>query len=130
MARATIDRVLAEARARLVRLSAHDAFRASRDGARLVDVRTTEQVLEVGRLPGAIEIGLNVLEWRMDPGSPSHHPLAPRLDDLVVVVCAQGFSSSLAAARLQGLGFSRATDLVGGVEAWREAGLPLVPVVP
>lgn len=127
MARATIDRVLAEARTRLVRLSAADVHRAVRTGARLVDVRTTEQVLQAGRLPGAIEIGLNVLEWRLDPDSPSRHPAAPRLDDLVVVVCAQGYSSSLAAVRLQELGFVRATDLVGGVEAWRAAGLPLLP---
>lgn len=130
MTRATIDRVLAEARARLVRLSAVDAMQATRTGARLVDVRTTEQVLEAGRLPGALEVGLNVLEWRLDPTSASRHPDAPGLEDLVVVVCAQGYSSSLAAVRLQQLGFDRATDLVGGVEAWRAAGLPLLPVAP
>lgn len=127
--RVTIDRVLADARARLVRLAPADALAATRTGARLVDVRTTEQVVDVGRLPDALEVGLNVLEWRLDPTSPSRDPRAPRLDDLVVVVCAQGYSSSLAAARLQDLGFARATDVIGGVEAWRAAGLPLLAVV-
>lgn len=129
MTRATIDSVLADARSCLVRLSPVETSRAVRAGARLVDVRTREQVREVGRLPAALEVGLNVLEWRLDPVSASRHPAAPRLHDLVVVVCAQGFSSSLAAARLQQIGFERATDMVGGVDAWRRAGLPLLPVV-
>lgn len=128
MTRATIDSVLADARSRLVRLTPIETARAVRAGARLVDVRTSEQVRDVGRLPGALEVGLNVLEWRLDPASASRHPGAPRLHELVVVVCAQGFSSSLAAVRLQQIGFARATDMEGGVEAWRQAGLPLLPV--
>ncbi len=72
-----------------------------------------------------------MLEWRLDPESPSRHPLAPELADQVIVMCNEGYTSSLAAAVLQDLGFTRATDLEGGFQAWRAAGLPVVePVGP
>lgn len=125
MARTTIDQVLDGARVRLVRLAPHEVHLLG-DRARIVDVRTTDQLSRDGHLPQAMEVSLNVLEWRLDPDSPSRHPLAPGLDDLVVVVCRQGFCSSLAATRLQAIGFSRATDMVGGFEAWFAAGLPVV----
>ena len=67
----------------------------------------------------------NVLEWRLDPASEDHDPRAPQLDDLVILVCDEGYQSSLAAATLQQLGFARATDLDGGFQAWRAAGLPI-----
>jgi rhodanese-related sulfurtransferase len=70
-------------------------------------------------------ISRNVLEWRLDPASEHRHPQAPGLDDQVIVVCDSGYASSLVAATLQELGFSRATDLDGGFQAWRDAGLPV-----
>lgn len=89
------------------------------DGAHLIDVRTREQIERDGRLPGALELSLNVLEWRMDPDSSSRHPDAPPLDGVVIVICYEGFCSSLAAARLQAIGFHAATDVIGGFLAWR-----------
>ena len=91
----------------------------------VVDVRTSEQRAEYGEIPGAIPIGLNVLEWRLDPSSEWRNPAATDHDIRVIVFCQEGFSSSLAAARLQSLGLHRATDVIGGFEAWRDAGLPV-----
>lgn len=91
-------------------------------GAHLIDVRTSEQIDRNGRIAGALEVSLNVLEWRMDPGSLSRHPEAPSLDRLVIVICHEGFCSSLAAARLQSIGFHAATDVIGGFKAWRQLG--------
>jgi rhodanese-related sulfurtransferase len=117
--------LLTEARAHLERISAGDARSEQEQGAMLVDTRTHEQLAEGGTIPGALVIGLNVLEWRLDPTSPSRIPEATGHDLRVIVLCQGGFSSSLAAARLQELGLSRATDVVGGFEAWRDAGLPV-----
>lgn len=126
VARVTIDDMLRQARHGLIRLSPQQAYRSLvAGGGVLVDVRTSDNRRRDGRLPDAIEIPLNVLEWRMDPGSPARHPSGPDLDDLVVVICEQGYSSSLAAARLQQLGFSHATDVKGGFEAWRTASMPI-----
>lgn len=123
--RRTINLVLEEARRTLQRVTAEQAHAALRSGATLVDVRTWEHRERDGRIDGALEIALNVLEWRLDPDSDARVVDAPSLADLVIVLCEQGYSSSLAAARLQDLGFSRATDVVGGFEAWRAAGLPV-----
>jgi rhodanese-related sulfurtransferase len=128
MERLTIDAMLRSARRRLVRLTPAEADEASsQPGAVLIDVRTAENRLRQGRLPAALEISLNVLEWRLDTDSGSRHPGAPDLDGLPIVICEQGYSSSLAATRLQDLGFARATDVIGGFEAWRAAGLPIEP---
>jgi rhodanese-related sulfurtransferase len=94
-------------------------------GALLVDTRTSEQRAAGGEIPGAEAIGLNVLEWRLDPASDWRLPQATSHDIRVIVFCQEGFSSSLAAARLQSLGLHRATDMIGGFDAWREAGLPV-----
>ena len=96
-------------------------------GALLVDTRTPWQREAQGELPGAIVIDRTVLEWRLDPSSDARIPEAVGYDIKVIVVCRQGYSSSLAAASLQALGLWRATDVVGGVEAWLAAGLPTVP---
>lgn len=93
-------------------------------GAALIDVRTAEQRVAGGRIPGALKISLNVLEWRFDPDSASRHPRAPHLATAVIVLCEEGYSSSLAAHRLQALGFAQATDVVGGFVEWVAAGLP------
>lgn len=120
-----IDEILAAARARLSRLPAVAAFEAQRDGAVLVDIRPASQRAEHGEIPGALVVERNVLEWRFDPRSDARLAIADRYDLPVVVVCQAGYTSSLAAAALQELGLFRATDLIGGFEAWCDAGLPV-----
>ena len=121
----SIDDILAEARSRLRRLSPREAYDAQRAGAILVDTRPAAQRDEHGTIPGALLVERNVLEWRLDPRSDARLPLPKGYDLYVVVVCQEGYSSSLAAASLQDLGLHRATDLVGGFDAWRAAGLPV-----
>ena len=121
----TVEELLSEARAALDRVSAQRAHDELADHALLIDTRTSEQRIEHGDIPGAIPIGLNVLEWRLDPASEWRIPEATDHEVRVILVCQQGYSSSLAAARLQSLGLHRATDVIGGFEAWRDAGLPI-----
>jgi rhodanese-related sulfurtransferase len=122
---ATIDDVLEQARSRLKRLGPEEAAAEFERGALLVDSRTETQRTEQGEIPGALVIDRTVLEWRLDPTSP--HRIAEAVDERVrvIVICAQGYSSSLAAASLQDLGLLNATDVVGGFEAWNAAGLPV-----
>jgi rhodanese-related sulfurtransferase len=120
-----IDEILVEARARLRRLSPREAYDAQRDGAVLVDTRPVAQRRADGAIPGALVVERNHLEWRFDPRSDARLPVADRYDLLVVVICNEGYSSSLAAAALQDLGLYRATDLIGGMVAWRAEGLPV-----
>jgi rhodanese-related sulfurtransferase len=122
-----IDDVLAQARRRLRRLEAESAYAASKLGAVLVDMRPLEQRRAHGEIPGALVIDRNVLEWRLDPACAARLPIADSYDLEVIVICQQGYSSSLAAASLQELGLRRATDVVGGFDAWRAAGLPVIP---
>ena len=121
----TVDDLLAEARSRLDRVSAEQAYAEQRNGALLIDTRTYEQRREAGTVPGAIVLDRTVFEWRLDPASPHHLPQIRDHDVRIIVLCRQGYSSSLAAATLQELGLHRSTDVVGGVEAWIEAGLPI-----
>jgi rhodanese-related sulfurtransferase len=121
-----VDDLLAAARAGLRRLSPAQVVEAQRHGALLVDTRTAEQRSEQGELPGAVVIDRTVLEWRLDPGGPWRIPQLLSAEQVVVVVCRQGFSSSLAAASLQAVGLPNATDMVGGVEAWVAEGLPVL----
>ena len=127
MERTTIHELLERARAKLDRLEPADAARATQRGATLVDIRGDDQIATDGTVPGALRIGRNVLEWRLDPASDHRHPAAPGLDDHVILLCDEGYQSSLAAATLRTLGFTRATDVVGGFRAWRSAGLPVEP---
>ena len=122
----TIADVLAEARARLLRLDPYDAFLALERGALLVDIRPEVNQRLEGAIPGALVIERNVLEWRLDPTSDARIPQAV-YDVPVIVFCNEGYTSSLAAASLQDLGLWRATDLVGGFRAWQAAGLPITP---
>ncbi len=122
--RATIDDVLAEVRTGLKRLDPLEAHEAQRAGALLVDVRPVHQREASGSIPGSVQIDLTVLEWRLDPACEAALPLAD-LDAHIVVVCQEGYSSSLAAASLQRIGLHRATDLAGGVDAWVQQGLPV-----
>jgi rhodanese-related sulfurtransferase len=127
MARTTIDDLLAAARRRLKRLKPESADEAVRHGATLIDIRSDAQIARDGTIPGALLIQRNVLEWRLDPSSNHRHPRAPGLGDHVIVVCNEGYASSFAAETLHELGFDRATDLDGGFQAWRRAGLPVKP---
>jgi rhodanese-related sulfurtransferase len=121
----SIEHVLAEARRGIRRYTPHEADAARRAGALLVDTRTETQRAEAGELPGALVIDRTVLEWRLDPTGEHRIPEATGHDVEVIVVCRQGYSSSLAAHSLRRIGLHRATDLAGGVEAWRAAGLPM-----
>ena len=123
----TIETMLANARARLKRLEAAEAAEAVADGALLVDIRPQWQRATEGAIPGALLIERNHLEWRLDPTSYARIPEAVDHDVAVVVVCSEGYTSSLAAASLQELGLHRATDLIGGFQSWRKARLPVVP---
>lgn len=120
-----VDEVLAASRVGVRRLSPEQTLAAMDRGALVVDTRTEVQRREQGELPGALVIDRTVLEWRLDPSSPHRIPEATGDDVQVVVVCRQGYSSSLAAASLRAVGLRRATDLEGGMEAWIAAGLPL-----
>ena len=120
-----MDDVLARSREGVRRLGPHEVRQAVRDGALLVDTRTEAQRREQGELPGAVVVDRTVLEWRLDPAGEHRIPEATGPDLQVVVVCRQGYSSSLAAASLRAIGLPRATDLAGGVEAWLAAGLPM-----
>lgn len=122
-----ISRHLERARAGLERLSPERAFDEMRGGALLVDTRTFEQRRVQGDVPGALRIDRTVFEWRLDPTGPWCLPEVAGVDARIIVMCRQGFSSSLAAASLQAIGLTRATDVIGGFEAWRDAGLPVVP---
>jgi rhodanese-related sulfurtransferase len=120
----TVDELLAEARATLVRLTAAEALAAIGTGAIIVDIRPAEQRDRDGRIPGAHVIPRNVLEWRLDPRGEHRDPDVAHTDRQVIVVCDQGYQSSLAAATLRRLGLD-ATDVIGGVQSWRAAGMPL-----
>jgi rhodanese-related sulfurtransferase len=129
-ARLTVDAMLAAARRGLVRLTAKQALAAAEDrGAILVDTRSEDQRQAQGYLRSARSIPLSVLEWRMDPSS-GYADEDVTLDSWIVLICREGYSSSLAAARLQTLGFARATDVIDGVDGWKAAGLPLSPRAP
>ena len=124
--RRTIDDVLAEARAGLHRLDPTDAWHALAAGALLVDIRPAAQRAAEGEVPQAVVIERNVLEWRLDPASAHRIPAATGYDLQVIVLCSEGYTSSLAAAALADLGLHRATDVVGGFHAWADTGLPVV----
>ncbi len=122
----TVDELLAEARATLVRLTPADAFAAVSAGAIMIDIRPEDQRQRDGCLPGARVIPRNVLEWRLDPRCEHRDPEVARADRQVIVVCDEGYQSSLAAATLRRFGLD-ATDVIGGVQSWRAAALPLGP---
>jgi len=126
--RRSIDDILAQARARLTRVGPLEASRAVEAGALLVDIRPAAQRRLEGEVggAGALIIERNVLEWRLDPASPWRIPEVDSggYDLQVIVLCSEGYTSSLAAAALKDLGLERATDLAGGFKAWAAAGLP------
>jgi rhodanese-related sulfurtransferase len=118
-----IDQMLDDARLRIRRRSPEQAHFAYRRGSVLVDIRPEAQRATHGQIPGSLVIERNVLEWRFDPRSSARLEIA-NYDLDIIVVCQEGYTSSLAAAALQDLGLYRASDLDGGFAAWKAAGLP------
>jgi rhodanese-related sulfurtransferase len=120
----SVEELLADARSRLQRLSPQAAADVVASGGLLVDTRPLEQRQRDGVVPGALVIDRNVLEWRLDPASAHRIDEVTGYDQAIVVMCNEGYSSSLVAAQLQEIGFASATDIEGGYQAWRAAGLP------
>ena len=123
--RRTIDDLLEQARSGLERVGPEAAQAAVEAGAVIVDVRSESQRAADGTVPGAIYYPRNVLEWRCDPESDARDERLTDLDRHLIVMCNEGYASSLAAASLQDLGLRNATDLDGGFRAWKAAGLPV-----
>ena len=119
----TVEELLDRARKRLIRVEPEQAAAELAEGALLVDIRPSEQRAQ-GEIPGATVIDRNVLEWRLDPASKWRIPEVTSQDIRLIVICNEGYSSSLVAATLQELGLVNATDVIGGFEAWQAAGLP------
>ena len=128
MARRTVNDVLEAARASIDRLEPAAALAEARDGALLIDTRCAELRVETGVIPGSVHVPLSILYWRLDPASGHEDPALADPERRVILVCAHGYSSSLAAATLREIGFARATDVIGGFEAWQAAGLPVAPL--
>jgi rhodanese-related sulfurtransferase len=120
----SVDELLCEARGKFDRLSPQDAQDAVSSGALLIDIRSDIQRWEDGGIPGAHRVQRNVLEWRLDPSSPHRDTSLARRDSKVILLCDEGYQSSLGAATLCGFGMD-ATDVVGGFRAWRDQGLPV-----
>ena len=126
----TIDQLLASVRARIGRIHPAEVPARVAAGALLVDTRPWAQRQRDGAVPEAVVIDRNVLEWRLDPASPDRIPQVTGYDLEVVVLCNEGYSSSLVADTLRALGLTRSVDVIGGFAAWRAAGLPTAPAVP
>ncbi len=127
----SIHTVLAEARARLQRLTPDDAWRVAHCRAALIiDIRTPTDRSRDGVIPGSLHLPRTVLEWRVDPTSARAHPAVGGYERHLVLVCNEGYSSSLAAVALQEIGFVNATDIIDGIRGWERAGLPLAAPAP
>ncbi len=120
--RNSIAKILAEARQSMLRVTPEQLSGERENGTLIVDIRPVEQRQRDGDLPGAIVIDRNVLEWRLDPSSEHRIPQVTGYDIRIVVVCNEGYSSSLAAAVLQKLGLHQAVDMIGGYQAWLAIG--------
>jgi len=124
-ARMSVEDLLREARSTLGRLEPEEALAATRKGGLIVDIRSEVHRAEQGLVPGAYFVARNVLEWRADPASDHRDPALVGVRGPLILMCTQGYQSSLAAAGLQRLGVTNATDMTGGFEAWKAAGLPV-----
>jgi rhodanese-related sulfurtransferase len=120
----SIDEILVAARTRLTRVSPEQAHATCDAGATLIDIRPAAQRAAAGEIPGSVVIERNHLEWRLDPASDARLPWVTGYDVRPIVICEEGYTSSLAAAALQDLGLAAATDVTGGYTAWQAAGLP------
>ena len=124
----TVEQLLHEARALLpYRCSPAEMAKEINAGALAIDIRGDEQQRREGLIAGAMVVRRNVLEWRCDPASPWHHPSISDHRQKIILFCNEGYQSVLAAANLQLLGLTFATDLEGGFVGWRSAGLPTKP---
>ena len=123
--RISVDQLVAEARRDLVRFEPEEAASAMSAGALLVDIRSEFQRERDGVIPGSVFVPRNALEWRCDPASEWRDARVSDPSRRLIVMCDEGYQSSLAAANLKRLGLERATDLAGGFQAWRSAGLPV-----
>src|SRR3954447_22511156 len=121
----TVEDLLERARGRLQRLEPMEADAALRTGALLIDIRSDGQRARDGVVPGALFVPRNVLEWRCDPASPHRDRRIDGHARWLILMCDEGYQSSLAAATLHELGLTRTADLIGGFQAWRAAGLPV-----
>ena len=120
----SIDEILAAARAWLTRVTPEEAFAESCAGATLIDIRPASQRAAEGEIPGSVVVERNHLEWRFDPACAARLPWVTGYELRPIVICSQGYTSSLAAVSLHDLGLTRATDVIGGYAAWAAAGLP------
>src|SRR4051794_15371217 len=120
----TVEELLAEAAAEIDRLTPAEAQAAAAEGGLLIDIRPLEQRRRDGLVPGAAVVDRNVLEWRLDPEGEHRNPALARLDRRIILICDEGYQSSLAAATLRRFALE-ACDVIGGVQEWMEAGLPL-----
>jgi rhodanese-related sulfurtransferase len=120
----TVEALLEAARGQLTRLAPGVALERQREGAVLIDIRSESQRARDGALAGARVVARNVLEWRLDPASPHRDPELARRDRQVILICDEGYQSTLAAAMLRRFGID-ATDVIGGAQGWLAAGLPV-----
>jgi rhodanese-related sulfurtransferase len=123
--RRTIGEILESERLRIRRYTPNEAAQAVAGGAILVDTRDSAERIAEGAIPGAVWIPRTVLEWRADPTSERPDARIADPERTLIIVCSDGYSSSLAAASLVDLGFTAAGDLTGGFRAWKAAGLPV-----
>jgi rhodanese-related sulfurtransferase len=125
--RRTLDELIAEARARIDRLTPAEAQAAVDEGGLIVDIRSADARGRDGIVPGSIHVPRTVLEWRLEPDGAWRNPHVAGVERRLVVLCDHGYSSIFAAAILVELGYARTGDVVGGFEAWVAAGLPVAP---
>ena len=123
----TLDELMGAAAAKIDRLSPVEALAAAEDGALIVDIRSETSIARTGAIPGAIHVPRTVFEWRLEPDGEWRNPRVEGLDQRVIVICDEGFSSVLAAATLADLGYERPADVEGGFTAWAAADLPVDP---
>jgi rhodanese-related sulfurtransferase len=123
----TVDRLLAEARSALRRLTPQRAHAEMARGLRLIDIRSDSQRASDGVIPDAVHVPRNALEWRLDPACPHRDPDLAHREARIALICHEGYQSSLAAAVVARFGLAETTDVIGGFRAWRAAGLPVQP---
>ena len=124
----TVDELLADARRRLRRLTPQEAKAEMARGLTLLDIRSDAQRYADGLIPGAVYVPHNVLEWRLDPACVHRDPELGRMNARVALICDEGYQSTLAAAVVARFGLAEVTDVIGGFQAWRAAGLPVEPL--